>query len=260
VERVDASGYSRSISVSGNSGTVRVSRGDGSFLCVDVRFPDPRRLLFIVERARRMFDLGADPEVIAGHLSADSLLRRPLARHPGIRTPGAWDAFELAVRAILGQQVSVSAATTIAGRIADMFGTPIAGLEGLDRLFPTPEQLQSAPLERAGVMPSRAETIRTLAQRVAAGVAVLDDASSLTALRQVPGIGDWTASYVAMRAFGEPDAFPNGDLVLRRAAGNCSARDLEVLSQAWRPWRSYAVMLLWQGEKEGTRSSPRTPS
>jgi AraC family transcriptional regulator of adaptative response / DNA-3-methyladenine glycosylase II len=255
VEHVDAAGYRRTISVAGNEGTVQVSRGDGSFLWVDVRFSDPRRLLFIVERIRRMFDLGADPEAIAEHLAGDALLRRQLARYPGIRTPGAWDAFELAVRAILGQQVSVRAATTIAGRIAAMFGTPVAGDDDIDRLFPTPEQLKSAPLECAGVMPSRAETIRTLARRVLSGAAVLDGVSSLAALRQLPGIGEWTTSYVAMRAFGEPDAFLSGDLILRRAAGNCSARDLEARSQAWRPWRAYAVMLLWQGAKDAAREA-----
>ena len=130
----------------------------GSALALDVRFPDPRALLSIVERVRRMFDLGADPAVIAEHLGADPLLRRPLARIPGIRTPGAWDGFELAVRAILGQQISVRAATTLAGRVAAMFGAPVGshGARHSTRLFPTPAQLADAPLERAGVMPARA--------------------------------------------------------------------------------------------------------
>src|SRR6185436_13006248 len=118
---------------------------------------------------RRMFDLAADPGVIAEHLSADPLLRAPLRKHPGIRTPGAWDAFELAVRAVLGQQVSVRAATTIAGRVASLFGSPVENERGLARLFPTPAQLASAPLERAGVMPARAHTIRALARQVADG-------------------------------------------------------------------------------------------
>ncbi len=196
-----------------------------------------------------MFDLTADPAVIADHLGGDRLLARPLAVHPGIRTPGAWDGFEVAVRAILGQQVSVRAATTIAGRIAAMFGTPLDGRESIDRLFPTPAELATAPLERAGVMTSRATTIRTLARRTAEGAVRFDaadaEAATLAALRSIPGIGDWTTQYIAMRAFNAPDAFLSGDLILRRAAGDLSARDLERRSEAWRPWRAYAVMLLW---------------
>jgi AraC family transcriptional regulator of adaptative response / DNA-3-methyladenine glycosylase II len=163
------------------------------------------------------------------------------------------------VRAILGQQISVRAATTIAGRIASMFGAPIVNDPGratdaradLDRLFPTAAQLMDAPVERAGVMPARAQTIRCLARKVAAGTIPLsscpDGRGTVAALRAVPGIGEWTAEYIAMRAFGEPDAFPSGDLVLRRVAGGCSARELELKSDAWRPWRAYAVMLLWRG-------------
>jgi AraC family transcriptional regulator of adaptative response / DNA-3-methyladenine glycosylase II len=167
-----------------------------------------------------------------------------------VRVPGAWDGFELAVRAILGQQVSVRAATTIAGRIAAAFGAPVETDRGGDRLFPAPGRLSDAPLERAGVMPARAETIRRLARAAASGTLNLSpDADSATvapALTALPGIGPWTASYVAMRALGEPDAFPAGDLVLRRAAGNLTTRELERRSQAWRPWRAYAVMLLWR--------------
>jgi AraC family transcriptional regulator of adaptative response / DNA-3-methyladenine glycosylase II len=197
-----------------------------------------------------MFDLGADPAVITEQLRADPLLRKSLARHPGIRTPGAWNGFELAVRAILGQQVSVRAATTLSGRLASMFGVPVGAGVGLERLFPTPAQLANAPIERAGVMTARAETIRSLARRIMNRTIELDgcvDGRVTTcALRAVPGIGDWTAEYIAMRALGEPDAFPSGDLGLRRAAGARSARELERLSEAWRPWRAYAVMLLWQ--------------
>jgi AraC family transcriptional regulator of adaptative response / DNA-3-methyladenine glycosylase II len=258
VESVDASGYRRTIQVDGKHGVIDVSRLDsGAALRLDVRFPDPRALLFIVERVRRVFDLGADPAVIGEHLRADPLLRRPLARHPGMRTPGAWDGFELAVRAILGQQISVRAATTIAGRIASMFGSPVADDRGLDRLFPGPAQLASAAIERAGVMPARAGTIRSLARHVMNGTITfdtcIDEGGTVAALQAVPGIGRWTAEYITMRAFGEPDAFPSGDLVLRRAAGGCTARELDRRSEAWRPWRAYAVMLLWQGETDRKR-------
>jgi AraC family transcriptional regulator of adaptative response / DNA-3-methyladenine glycosylase II len=185
-----------------------------------------------------------------------------LARRPGVRTPGAWDGFELAVRAILGQQVTVRAATTMAGRLAERFGSPVAATASLSRAFPTAQQLARADIEAIGVVRSRAQAIRSLASGVAAGAirfgASANVQQALAALRAIGGIGDWTTQYIAMRAFGEPDAFPSGDLVLRRLAGDCSARDLERRSEAWRPWRAYAVMLLWQADFV-TGSVPRTP-
>ena len=260
VESVADGVYRRTIAIDGKPGIVEVSRLDsGTALGLDVRFPDPRALLFIVEQVRRMFDLGADPGVIGEHLRADPLLRGTAAKHPGIRVPGAWDGFELAVRAILGQQISVRAATTIAGRIAAMFGSPAAADHGLARLFPAPAQLADAAIERAGVVTARAETIRALARRVVSGAvtfrACADGCAAVAALEDLPGIGNWTAEYIAMRALGEPDAFPSGDLVLRRAAGDCTARELARKSEAWRPWRAYAVMLLWQSSSFG--STPR---
>ena len=251
VESVADARYRRTIAVDGKIGVIEVSRLEsGTALALDVRFPDPRALLFIVEQVRRMFDLGADPGIIGGHLRADPLLRAVATRHPGIRVPGAWDGFELAVRAILGQQISVRAATTIAGRIAAMFGSPAAHDRGLERLFPTPGQLADAAIEKAGVVSARAETIRALARRVADGTLTFrlcaDGSAAASALEDLPGIGSWTAEYIAMRALGEPDALPSGDLVLRRAAGDCTARELARKSEAWRPWRAYAVILLWQ--------------
>ena len=262
VEIVEHGCYRRTIAIDGRVGVIEISHADQGFaLRLDVRFPDPRALLSIVERVRRIFDLGADPAVIGEHLGADALLSTALARHPGIRTPGAWDGFELAVRAVLGQQVSVRAATTLAGRIAERFGAPVAAAPGLTRLFPTPDRLAAVPLENVGVMPSRAHTIRTLARQVAEGTIVFrgcgDPERATAALRNVPGIGDWTAEYIAMRAFGEPDAFLRGDLVLRRVAGNCTARALEIRAEAWRPWRAYAVMLMWQGANDAAAESRR---
>ena len=267
VESVEARHYRRTIQIDGKNGVIDVSHmASGSALGLEVRFPDPRALLFIVERVRRVFDLGADPAVIGAQLRADPLLRRPLTKHPGIRTPGAWDEFELAVRAILGQQISVRAATTLAGRIATVFGSPATDGRGLardprnelDRLFPTPAQLENAAVERAGVMPARADTIRSLARHVGKGTiafnSCVDGRASVSALKALPGIGDWTAEYIAMRALGEPDAFPSGDRVLRRVAGDCTAHELARKSEAWRPWRAYAVMLLWQGATDDARS------
>ena len=177
------------------------------------------------ERARRLFDLDADPAAIANVLRRDRMLAPLLRRKPGIRVPGAWDPFELAVRAIVGQQVSVAGATTILGRIAAEHGF-------------APQRLADA--EIGGMPRRRAETIRLLARGVAAGDIVLgrDD------LERLPGIGPWTASYVAMR-LGDRDAFPAGDLVLRRHAGDLSARELVRRAEAWRPFRAYAAMLLW---------------
>jgi AraC family transcriptional regulator of adaptative response / DNA-3-methyladenine glycosylase II len=286
VEVVEPSGYRRTISIDGAHGAIDVSRAEtGAALCLKVRFPHPQALLSIVERVRRIFDLGADPSVIAEHLGNDRLLRRPLARHRGIRMPGAWDGFELAVRAILGQQISVRAATTLAGRVAAMFGAPVADLPtpvcALEeratpgrslvaaangepapaRLFPTPARLADAPIERAGVMPARAEAIRSLSRRVAGGsitfAPCIDGRSAIAALSALPGIGGWTAEYIAMRALGEPDAFPHGDLVLRRLAGGLTPRELDRRSQTWRPWRAYAVMLLWQSAVDGDEQAGR---
>jgi AraC family transcriptional regulator of adaptative response / DNA-3-methyladenine glycosylase II len=266
VERTDGSHYRRTISVGGQQGTIDVFPDSGAAIALEARFPDPRALLAIVETVRRLFDLGADPAVIAEHLGADPLLGATLARHPGVRVPGAWDGFELAVRAVVGQQVSVRAASTIAGRIASLFGTPAAGGDGLARLFPAPAQIADAPLERAGVMPARAETIRGLARAVRDGAITFgtggDAGATVRALRALAGIGDWTAQYVAMRALGEPDAFPSGDLVLRRGAGAASPRELERRAEAWRPWRAYAVMLLWPraaGETVAERVGARRP-
>jgi AraC family transcriptional regulator, regulatory protein of adaptative response / DNA-3-methyladenine glycosylase II len=268
IEAVDAGRYQRTIAIGDTTGTIAIAPADdGSALMLDVRVGDPRALLAIVERVRRMFDLGADPSLIAQQLSEDALLRRAAACHAGIRTPGAWDAFEITVRAILGQQISVKAATTIAGRIAERWGTPLerGGLgagsgesPGLNRLFPTPDQLADAPLEEAGIISSRARTLRSLARAVRDGGIVFNGVSTLESLRAIPGIGEWTAQYVAMRALNEPDAFPSGDLVLRQMAGGCSARELERRSEAWRPWRAYAVMLLWQSARDRDEHTRRT--
>ena len=255
VEAVTDAGYRRTIEVDGRTGTIAVGRSSSTpALDLDIRFPVAGARPAIVGRVRRVFDLDADPAVIARCLGGDALLGGILERHPGIRRPGAWDGFELSVRAILGQQVSVAAATTIAGRLARRFGTPIEEDAGLDRLFPSPSQLAGAPIEEVGVIATRAECIRRLACAVGDGSiafsSTVDSGTVLAALRALPGIGPWTAQYIAMRALGDPDAFLTGDLVLRQMAGDCTTRELERRSEGWRPWRSYAVMVLWQGAKE----------
>jgi len=237
VELVAGNRYHRTIVIGDATGTIAVAPADNApALLLEVQFGDPRPLPTIVEQVRRMFDLGADPAVIGRQLKSDPLLRRAVAKHAGIRTPGAWDAFEITVRAILGQQISVKAATTIAGRIAARYGPPVVTREpALNRLFPTPAQLSNAPLEEAGLTSARASTLRALARAVRDGGVVFDGVATLDSLRAIPGIGEWTAQYVAMRALNEPDAFPSGDLILRRMAGDCTARQLERRSEAWRP-------------------------
>jgi len=260
VEEVDGSGYRRTLTLDGVAGRIGVRHAvNARALELDVHFPDPRSLLRIVARVRGMFDLGADPAVIRAHLGRDVLLAAPLRRHAGIRTPGAWDGFELAVRAIVGQQVSVAAASTIAGRLAALFGTAW----GSERLFPTAEQLAGAEVETAGIVRSRAAAIRQLARAVADGAIRFgpgaEPRESQSLIRAIPGVGDWTAQYVAMRAWGDPDALPGGDLVLRRATGARTASELERRAEPWRPWRSYAAILLWQDAVDRANGGQRSP-
>jgi AraC family transcriptional regulator of adaptative response / DNA-3-methyladenine glycosylase II len=229
---------------------------------VRVTLAEPVPLVSLVERLRRLFDLEADPAAIDERLAADPLLAPALAAHPGLRVPGARDGFELAVRAILGQQVSVRGATTLAGRLVERFGSPFSGgangSDGagatLDRLFPRPERLARARLETIGLPRARAGAIRALARAVSSGDLALDGSAdpdeTRAALQALPGVGPWTAAYVAMRALREPDAFPSEDLGLRRAlagtAGLPSPRALCERAEAWRPWRAYGALHLWQ--------------
>src|SRR5262249_5067657 len=203
---------------------------------------------------RRMFDLNADPLRVGRVLSRDPSLRALVRARPGLRVPGAWDGFELAVRAVLGQQVTVRAATTLAGRLVQRFGRAIdAAVPGLTHLFPDPQALADADLGGIGLTKSRAETIRGLARAVAAGTLTLDASRGLedgvARLAALRGIGEWTAQYVALRAFGDPDAFPFGYFALRRALANGvgmpSLRAVARIAETWRPWRAYAAIHLW---------------
>jgi AraC family transcriptional regulator of adaptative response / DNA-3-methyladenine glycosylase II len=226
---------------------VRPDRGNALSLTLTLSRRDPGQALEIAGRVRRMFDLDADPLEIGATLSADPLLGPSVRARPGLRLPGTWDPFETCVRAILGQQVSVRAATTLGGRLVGAFGSRIPGAaRGLTHLFPVPERLASAPLERIGLTRARAESIRCVArsaQVLRERPESLDDL--VDRLCSLPGVGPWTAHYLAMRAFGEADAFPSGDLVLRKASREPSSAALERRSAAWRPWRAYAAMHLW---------------
>lgn len=256
VEAVDADGYRRSIVVDGKGAWFAVcaaSKRDALRLRVHgVAAP---ALGPLVARVRRMFDVDADPRAIGASLQRDAWLRPLVKRWPGQRLPGAWDGFELAVRGVLGQQVSVAAARTLAARLVERFGTPHADslAHGLGALFPSAAALADAGIESIGLPRARAAAIRSLAQATVDGTigfgaeqALPDFVARLAAL---PGIGAWTAHYIALRALSQPDAFPAGDLVLRKLAGNgtpLGERAMEARAEAWRPWRAYAVMLLWR--------------
>ena len=250
VEVVELGTYRRSISLNGGHGYFEVSHNQANHaLDVRVQFGDPRSLFSIVERIRAMFDLNADWEVIVSSLKTDPALAPRLKAAPGLRVPGCWNGFELAVRAILGQQITVKGATVLAGRIATAFGQSFSAANGITHLFPAPEALADAGLTSIGLPGARAESIRALARAVCdrricfEGIVNSDDL--LIRLCEIPGIGKWTAQYIAMRALGEPDAFPFGDLGLLRTLDLANPRDLERRAEAWRPWRAYAAMYLW---------------
>ena len=254
VEAVDAGSYRRTVVVDGEPGAIELRRpADSSHLLLRVHSHRVDGLIHVVDQARGIFDVDADPHTIRRHLRRDAALKPLVDRRPGLRVVGAWDGFELGVRAILGQQVSVRGASTLAARMAERLGRPLAGFEhlGLSRLFPTPEVVAGADLSCLGLTSARAATVRALAQAVAGGKVVLDASQGLdglvASLCQVPGVGRWTAQYIAMRAAGERDAFPSGDLGLRRGLGQAclSERELLLRAEGWRPWRAYAAMHLW---------------
>ncbi len=210
-------------------------------------------LMPLVARVRRAFDLDAHPVAIAAQLGRDARLAASVRAVPGMRVPGAFDGFETLVRAVLGQQVSIAAATTLAGRLAAALGEPITTpFAELTRLSPTPTAVRSAEpaqLSALGILPARALTLQRCAEAILDHGLHLEAGADVDAaiaqLLALPGIGPWTAHYVAMRALAWPDAFPETDLVLRKAAGGLTPRALSDAAQAWRPWRAYAVLHLW---------------
>ena len=252
VEAVDGGTYRRIFSLNNHIGWLEASLDEpANALSLRIRFPEPRWLFLIVERVRRLFDLSADSEEITSHLRRDRMLTSRIASRPGLRIPGCWDGFELAVRAILGQQVTVAGATTLSGRLVRAFGAPVVVSQKLTHIFPSPEKLADSDLSKIGLPKARALCLRSLAQAVCNGKiafsGVVNVEEFLGRFCDLPGIGAWTAQYVSMRALGEPDAFPASDLGLLRAAGFRNSRELENRAEGWRPWRAYAAMYLWQG-------------
>jgi AraC family transcriptional regulator of adaptative response / DNA-3-methyladenine glycosylase II len=251
VEVVENGIYRRTISLNGQDGYFEVALDEmRAALIVRIEFGNPHSLIFIVERIRAMFDLTADWSAIVQSLKTDPALAERVESDPGLRVPGCWNGFELATRAILGQQITVKGATALAGKLVSSFGKPFPAASGLTHLFPAPEVLAEAKLASIGMPGARAETIRSLARAVCDGKirfeGVVNFDAFLDRLCEIPGIGKWTAQYVAMRALGEPDAFPSSDLGLLRAMSIQNSRELENRAEAWRPWRAYAAMYLWK--------------
>ena len=252
VERVDERGYARTVECDGGHALVQVRPLDaGNVLELRVRGAAPSALLHLSSVARRMFDLAADPARIALEFKHDPLLAPLVRRRPGLRIPGVWDPFECVVRAVIGQQVSVKAGRTLVARLVARVGRPICtGSDGLTHLFPSPSMLALADLDGLGVTAARISALHALARAITDGLDLNGPADDvIAALMALPGIGAWTAQYVALRALGEPDAFPAADLVLRRIASvgrtPLTVRGLEARAKGWRPWRGYATLHLW---------------
>jgi AraC family transcriptional regulator of adaptative response / DNA-3-methyladenine glycosylase II len=257
VESVSDKIYRRTIAIGDVCGAISVAPAEKNRVHVSVRFPDMAALPQIIARVRRVFDLAADPDAIGAHLSLDPVLAPLVAARPGLRVPGAWDGFELAVRAIFGQQITVPAAIRLLGRLVETHGAPLPAAtkdgEGLSHLFPSPGRLAGADLAVLGMPKARALAVTSLAQAICADPAIFSRGASLEAaiakLRSLPGIGEWTAQYIAMRELREPDAFPAADIGLMRAMAADGRRPSpsELLSRAerWRPWRAYAALHLW---------------
>ena len=253
VERVDARGYHRTLSITNRAGHHRgwisVAHAPRRHaVIVDVSASLARAVPAVLARVRHAFDVACDPAPIAARLGALAAAR------PGLRVPGACDGFELAVRAVIGQQVSVAGARTLLGRLVAAFGTPLGddAAPGVERVFPSPEALAGvAPddLRAIGLTNARARTLAELAHAAASRAIDLapgaDVERTRRALEAIRGIGTWTSAYVAMRALGWPDAFPDNDLGVLRAMGETRAAAARARSEAWRPWRAYAVMHLW---------------
>ena len=258
VEAVDGKSYRRTISIDGEHGVLTIfpAKRKG-YLSLTLDGVSTGNLFEVVQRTREIFDLDAPVGDIEKSLKNDTTLAVMLKKQKGIRVPGAWDGFELAVRAILGQQISVAAATTLAGRIAQRYGEPLGvdigrGKNVLATVFPTAKRLARVRFNDIGLVRSRAATIRSLSAAVSNGDLNFDFAQDpdefCEKLKSIKGIGDWTAQYVAMRVLKHPDAFPTSDLGLLKAIdapNRVSSTTLSQRAENWRPWRAYAALLLW---------------
>ncbi|MBL6937055.1 MAG: helix-turn-helix domain-containing protein [Alphaproteobacteria bacterium] len=263
VELVEKGRYSRTIEIDGAFGSIAVEPAK-NHLEATIRFPKVTALLSIVARLRRLFDLDADIETIGAHLSGDLGLAPLIARRPGLRTPGAWDGFELAVRAILGQQITVVGARQLAVKVAKLAGTQVGpdvtGDARLSRVFPSAARMAKADLASLGMPKARIAALKALAEAVAADPKLIEAAGSydetIQKLLSLPGFGPWTAQYWALRALRDSDAFPAADVGLLRSpvvatdGKRPTPKALLERAESWRPWRAYAAQHLWTADAE----------
>lgn len=275
VESISSDSYARTIEIGGAHGFVIVEPAAADALRATIHFPRLSALPAIIDRLRRVFDLAADPHAIGAQLAEDELLAPLVQARPGLRVPGAWDGFELAVRAVLGQQITVKAAARLAAKLVAAYGAPLSlpavSVAGLTHVFPRPEALASADIASLGMPRSRAETLTSLARAVLSDPGILGvgqhPVECLKRLRGIRGIGEWTAQYIAMRELREPDAFPADDVGLQRALRGGedrrpTPREVIVRAERWRPWRAYAAQHLWAASAsvDGTLCGPPADS
>ncbi len=262
VETVEGGRYLRTVEVGGVVGSIAVNHlPKRQSLEISIRFPNVKALPVIVARVRRLFDLGADIETIDQHLSADPVLAKLVAVRPGLRAPGGWDGFEIAVRAVLGQQISVIAARQLAGKLVQLYGRSLPQSSRvhpvLTHVFPSAQRLAAAPSIGLGMPAARLATLKALAEAVAADPNLFrplgDVEETVGRLKSIRGVGEWTAQYIALRAVREMDAFPATDIGLLRSAtsmggARVTATDLLGRAESWRPWRAYAAQHLWAAD------------
>ncbi len=270
VEEVTAATYRRTAGGDGGPLVVEVSlRSCGPGVDAAVRTPGRPQgpgpaPSWAIRRLRHLLDADGDPVVVDAALSSDPVLAPLVAARPGLRRPGAWDGFEVAVRVVVGQQVSVAGASTLMGRLVARLGRPLPRPEGrLTHLFPTPAAVAEADLTTVGLTRQRARALKALAGVVASGDLILDPSSPPAEVRArllaLPGVGRWSATMIAMRALGDPDAFPETDLGVRRGAqslGLPNGHQLRRRAECWRPWRAYATLHLWAAAGAAHRAAP----
>ena len=267
VEIVEDDRYLRTVEVDGALGSIEVTHlPDRSSLGVRIRFPEVKSLPAIVARVRRLFDLGADIETIDDHLSGDPLLARLVAERPGLRAPGGWDGFEVAVRAVLGQQISVAAARRLAGQLAARHGRSVPESfrihPDLSVVFPSAKRLAAASSIGLPMPAARLAAVKAVAEAAVADSNLFRAFGSIeetvARLRTIRGIGEWTAQYIALRAIREMNAFPVTDIGLLRGAASVNGGDttpakLLTRAESWRPWRAYAAQHLWAAQGNGAK-------
>ncbi|WP_263356179.1 AlkA N-terminal domain-containing protein [Acidicapsa ligni] len=262
VELVENGRYLRTVDIDGLCGSVEIAhQPKWQSLCATIRFPNVKSLPAIVARVRRLFDVGADIETIDAHLASDQFLAPLVAQRPGLRAPGAWDGFEIAVRAVLGQQINVAAARRLAGQLVALHGKELPMEQRhhpeLIYAFPTPQRLASAASLGLGMPAARQSSLKAVAEATVADPNLFRPLGSIEEtverLRMIRGIGDWTAQYIALRAIRESDAFPASDIGLLRSAEAIKGEKLTAAhlldrARSWRPWRAYAAQHLWAAD------------